>query len=166
MCVGWITFNFLAQVGRRSVWQTKSAFPELSFSPVSRGVLFVCSPRLLTLWQAESSRIVREEWLFVLPTCCHRGFDCLGGRRGLRHGRSHALAHSHPCGWTFLLAGLPDGAAGSQRAAAIRRSDWPCFWKAERRHDKAWGLEAVCADLRPAEDSDCVWKVLNSSSSL
>lgn len=147
MC-GWITFNFLAQVCCRFVWQTKSAFPELilspspSPSPVSRGVFFVCSPCLLTLWQPESSWIVWKECLFVLPTCCHCGFDCLSRQPGLRHSHSRTLTHSHPCGWTFLLAGLPDGAAGSLWPAAIRRSDWLCFligWATWRRHVKVGG---------------------------
>lgn len=81
--------NFLAQVCCMLVWQTKSAFPELTFSPLSRGVFFVCRPRLLTLWQAESRWIVREEWLFVVPTCCHCGFDCLSRQHGLGHNHSH-----------------------------------------------------------------------------
>lgn len=45
---------------------------------------------LLTLWQPESGWIVREEWLFILPTCCHCGFDCLSRQHGPRHGHSRA----------------------------------------------------------------------------
>lgn len=54
-------------------------------------VFFVCSPCLLTLWQLESSWIVWEEWVFVLPTCCHCGFDCLSRQHGLRHNHSHTV---------------------------------------------------------------------------
>lgn len=136
------TFGFLVQVCCRFVWQTKSAFPELIFSPcpTSREVSFVCSPCLLTLWQPESSWIVREEWLFVSTACCRCGFDCLSRQHGLKHDYSHTDTHSHPCGWTFLLAGLPDGTAGSVRAATIRRSDWLCFSKAEQHHTGVWRL--------------------------
>lgn len=157
---GWITLSFLAQVCCRFVWQSKSAFPELIFSPspVSRGVFFVCSPCLLTLWQPERSWIAREECVFVLLTCCHCGFDCLGRQRGLRHSHSHMLTHSHPCGWTFLLARLPDGTAGSLWAAAIRRSDRLCFWKAEQHDDRVWRLETLCTDFFPAEGSNCSGK--------
>lgn len=90
---GPITFSFLAQVGCRFLWTTKSALPTLIFSPslASHGVVFVCTPCFLTLWQPESSWIVREEWLFVLPTCCHCGFDCLSRQHGLRHNHSHTV---------------------------------------------------------------------------
>lgn len=102
----------------------KISFPELSFPPSTmfHAVFFVCGPCLLTLWQPESSWIVREEWLFVLPTCCHRGFDCLSRQRGLRHNHSQTLTHIHPCGWTFLLARLPDGTAGS--VGCGHQKDW------------------------------------------
>lgn len=148
--------NFLAQVCRTFFWQTKSAFPRLIFPPLSRGAFFfVCRPCLLTLWQAESPRIVWEEWLFVVPTCCHCGFDCLSGQHGCG---TQPFAHSHPCGWTFLLARLPESAAGFLWAAAIRMSDWVCFWKAEQHYDQAWRLETICADFFPVEWSNCCKK--------
>lgn len=134
---------------------------QISFSPayfpsaVPWSFFFVCSPCLLTRWQAESPRIVREEWLFVVPTCCHCGFDCLSGQHGPG---TQPFAHSHPCGWTFLLARLPESAAGSLWAAAIRMSDWVCFWKAEQHYDQAWRLETICADFFPVEWSNCCKK--------
>lgn len=95
-----LLWNFLAQVCCRFVWQTKWDFPELIFSlsPVSCGVFFVCSLRLLTLWQVKSSWIVRE-WLFVLPTCCHCGFDCLSRQHGLTH--NHSLTVTPVDGHSF-----------------------------------------------------------------
>lgn len=92
----------------------------LSPSPVSCGVFFFYSPCLLTLWQPESSWIVREECLFVLPTCCHCEFDCLSRQRGLRHNHSHTVT---PVDGHYFWQ-------GSQMVlhilcgAAIRQSDW------------------------------------------
>lgn len=125
------------------------SFPRAYF-PSTVPWSFLCL-QFLSFDGLKSPWIVREEWPFVVPTCCHCGFDCLSGQH---RPRTQPFAHSHPCGWTFLLARLPDAAAGSLWAAAIRKSDWLCFWKTEQRYDQAWRSETICADFFPVERPD------------
>lgn len=101
--------------------QTKSAYPGLIFSPcfASRGVSLFASLVFLIPWQLESSRIVREQRVFVLPTCFCCGFDCLCGQRGLSHN------HSHP---PSLPVTPVDGHSfwqGSQMAQQVLFGLWP-----------------------------------------
>lgn len=144
--------SFSSQVCCMFVRQTKSAFPELTFSPLSRRVFFVCTPRLLTLWQAESRSIVREEWLFVVPTCCHCGFDCLSRQHGLGHNHSHTATpvdgHSFWQGSQMVL----------QVLCGLQQSEWvidpvserPSTITTKREGWRLFALISVLSSVQPA----------------
>lgn len=99
MC-GLIYLDFLAQVFRTLVWQTESAFSFFSFYIYCPVELSLSAVHVFWLFdKPKSPWIVREEWPFVVPTCCHCGFDCLSGQHGL--GRNHLHTATPADGHSF-----------------------------------------------------------------